>query len=76
MALVDNANRQIAEIEIVRAEVMPLRDVSLDHAMKEGEGWTDIETWKSDHQRYWRRVLNTVVTDETEVVCVEFRVVD
>ena len=76
MSLVDNHNQQIAEIEIMSADVMPLSDVGPDHAVKEGEGWTDVETWKSDHQRYWNRVLDTEVTDETKVVCLEFRVID
>ena len=71
LALVDNDGRAVATLEVISAVVMDLDDVSLDHAISEGEGWTTLEAWRRDHLRCWN-AEGTEVRGDTAVVCISF----
>ncbi|CAN5400788.1 hypothetical protein BH09ACT1_BH09ACT1_17110 [soil metagenome] len=43
---VDSSGTGVAVIETTGVEVVALRDVSLQHALDEGEGYRDVAEWR------------------------------
>lgn len=74
LVLVDDDDHLIGVVEVTGVEVVRFADVSWDFARSEGEGDRSIEDWRSGHAAYWAR-LGTTVTDDTDVVCLRFRLV-
>lgn len=72
--LVDAEGRAIARIRCTRIDVVPFAEVTWEFAQAEGEGFTDIDDWRSAHRRYWQRESGIDVTDEEPVVCLWFEV--
>jgi len=81
--VVDSAGRPVAVIETTTVRVMRLANVSLDHALGEGEGYTSVAEWRAGHEQFWhsagmRQALGDpifTVGDDTLVVTQEFRLI-
>ncbi|WP_032401970.1 ASCH domain-containing protein [Rhodococcoides fascians] len=52
-AVVDSAGVVVGTIETIAVDVVALKDVSLQHALDEGEGYADVAQWRSGHERFW-----------------------
>ncbi|MGK5520296.1 ASCH domain-containing protein [Micromonospora sp. URMC 107] len=74
LALVDDGDALVGVVEVTGVEVVRFADVPWDFARAEGEGDRSIEEWREGHAAYWARV-GTPVTDDSEVVCIRFRLV-
>ena len=82
-AVVDSAGKRVAVIEIVDVRVLRLADVTLAHALAEGEGHTTVAEWRAGHEAFWhspevreeRGDLTFTVTDDTPVVTETFRLI-
>lgn len=37
-----------------KVEILTLRDVTLEHAINESEGFTRLEEWRDAHNAFWR----------------------
>ncbi|MFY1573791.1 ASCH domain-containing protein [Verrucosispora sp. WMMD703] len=74
LALVDDADALVAVVQVTGIEVTRFAEVPWDFARAEGEGDRSIEEWRAGHAAYWARV-GTPVTDDSEIVCVRFRLV-
>lgn len=74
LVLVDDTDALAGVVEVTGAEVVPFAEVSWDFARSEGEGDRSIEEWRAGHAAYWARV-GTPVTDDTDIVCIRFRLV-
>lgn len=74
LVLVDDDNALAGMVEVTGVEVTRFADVSWDFARSEGEGDRSIEEWRAGHAAYWAR-LGTPVTDDTEIVCMRFRLI-
>nr|WP_091107771.1 ASCH domain-containing protein [Micromonospora citrea] len=74
LVLVDDEDSLVGVVEVTGVEAVRLADVPWDFARAEGEGDRSIEEWREGHAAYWARV-GTPVTDDSEVVCVRFRLV-
>ncbi|MGK5737601.1 ASCH domain-containing protein [Micromonospora sp. URMC 103] len=72
LVLVDDDDHLVGVVEVTGVEVVRFADVTWDFARSEGEGDRSIEDWRSGHAAYWAR-LGTPVTDDTDVVCIRFR---
>ncbi|RKN14026.1 ASCH domain-containing protein [Micromonospora musae] len=72
LVLVDDDDRLVGLVQVTGVEVLRFADVGWDFARSEGEGDLSLEDWRSGHAAYWAR-LGTPVTDDTDVVCVRFR---
>jgi uncharacterized protein YhfF len=64
-------------IEITRVEVVPFAEVTWEFAQAEGEGFVDIDDWRTQHLDFWRRAaeadgVTPPVSDDTPVVCLWF----
>ncbi|PZF97082.1 ASCH domain-containing protein [Micromonospora endophytica] len=74
LALVDDHDAQLGVVEVTGVKVTRFAEVPWEFARAEGEGDRSIEEWRAGHAAYWARV-GTPVTDDTEVVCIRFRLV-
>ena len=75
LALVDDHGARVGEVEVTAVEIVPLREVTWRFAESEGEGFRSVEQWRDVHVRFWKS-LGQHVDDETEVACVNFRLLD
>lgn len=82
-AVIDSTGSRVCVTENVAVEVMRLAEVTDAHAVDEGEGYVDAAAWRREHERFWRSPAfvaslgepPVTIDDDTEVVCVQFRVV-
>lgn len=63
----------VAVVETTSATVVPARDVALQFARDEGEGFESVAHWREAHERFWS---DREITDETLILCEYFRVVE
>ena len=84
--VVDSAGTPVCVTEDVAVDVVRLGEVTLEHAVAEGEGYTDLVGWRAAHERFWtgpdyrgwftvRGTEPPAVDDDTLVVCTRFEVV-
>ncbi|WP_032380837.1 ASCH domain-containing protein [Rhodococcoides fascians] len=79
-AVIDSAGLTVGIIETIAVDVVALKDVSLQHALDEGEGYADVAQWRAGHERFWhsaevREELGDphfTVNDDTRVVLERF----
>ena len=82
--VMDSQDRPVAVIETTEVRVIPLRDVDLQHAIDEGEGFESVAAWRADHEAFWhsaeaRADLDDpafTVDDDTLMVAKRFRLVE
>lgn len=75
--VLDGGGHPRALIRTTAVEVVPMGGVTAAFAASEGEGDGSLESWRSDHTRYWRRTLagtGIEVDDALPVVCETFEV--
>lgn len=61
-----------------RVYITPFKQVSADHAYKEGEGDRSLKFWRETHKKIFSKELdeiNGVFTEDMLVVCEEFELV-
>ena len=61
-----------AIVEVIEARVVPAREIDLDFARDEGEGFESVEEWREAHERFFERTID----DETLITAIRFRVVE
>jgi uncharacterized protein YhfF len=74
-ALVDDGGDLLTTLEVTAVDVCRFADVSWELADAEGEGFADIDDWRVRHRDFWNK-FGDPVTDDTEIACIWFRVVD
>ena len=72
LALLDDERLPVAVVEVTQVDVLAFGDVPWEFAAAEGEGDHDIEEWREGHRRFWAAEGGTV-EDDTQVVCLRFR---
>ncbi|GAA1741096.1 hypothetical protein GCM10009809_40790 [Isoptericola hypogeus] len=75
--LLDGAGEPRALIRTTQVETVPFAEVTAEHAFLEGEDERTLESWRADHERYWRRTLGAVERDfdpSMQVVCERFTI--
>lgn len=76
--ILDANQNAVCITQTTNVSICRFKDVSADHAYKEGEGNRSLDYWRKVHKRAFEtefKSLNIEVTDETLVVCEEFKVV-
>ncbi|WP_128645247.1 ASCH domain-containing protein [Rhodococcus sp. BS-15] len=82
-AMVDSAGVVVGVIETAAVDIVALKDVSLRHALDEGEGYIDVAQWRAGHERFWQSAEvreelgdpHFTVNDDTQVVLERFSLV-
>ncbi len=63
LKLVDRAGRRHGVVETTRVKFIPLHLVGDDIARDEGEGFANVQQWRSAHVAFWAEVADLVRTD-------------
>jgi uncharacterized protein YhfF len=72
--VLDGRGRPAAVIETTDVQIRRFHDVDAAFAFDEGEGDRSLESWRREHEGYFRR--NGGFTPEMELVCERFRLVE
>lgn len=83
--VVDSAGAPICVTELTGVAVVPLGEVTDEHAVAEGEGWATAGQWRQAHERFWSSpqyltwfdglgAPPPVLDDDAPVVCTRLRV--
>ncbi|PPF59466.1 RNA-binding protein [Clavibacter michiganensis] len=82
-AVVDSSGERVAVIETTAVRVVALDDVSLEHAIAEGEGYESVADWRAGHTRFWTSAAMRTelgdgfeLTDSSLVVLEQFALVE
>jgi isopentenyl-diphosphate delta-isomerase len=73
-AIVDSNGKRFCIIQITNIEVVPFLEIDYEFVKKEGEGHPNLEAWREDH-RHILHQWSDVFTDQSLVICEEFKVV-
>jgi uncharacterized protein YhfF len=71
--LVGMTGEPVGVVETTELCILRMSDIDLAFAIDEGEGFTTVAEWRSDHERFWAGVE---IHDETKVVAMRFRLVE
>ena len=74
--ILDSQNQAVCNVEITRVSVQPFKQVSADHAYKEGEGDKSLAYWRQVHEdcfAEWLREAGLTFIPNSKVVLEEFR---
>jgi len=67
----DYDERPVAVVEVTEAKVVAAREIDLDFARDEGEGFESVAEWRKAHELFFERTID----DDTLIVAQRFRVV-
>lgn len=76
--ILDSKDNAVCMIQTKRVYVIPFRNVTDEHARKEGEGDKSLAYWRDVHERVfteWMKEVGLTFTPDMGVVCEEFEVV-
>ena len=71
LAILDNHQKQIGIIKVIRVEVMEFKDVPTEFALAEAEGDLSGDDFRRSHSKFWNSV-GVDAKPETKVVTVYF----
>lgn len=75
--VLDGAGEPRALLRTTAVEVVPFDEVTEEHAHSEGEDDRTLESWRREHEKYWRRVFDggeREFAPDMPVVCERFEV--
>ncbi|MCI1219402.1 MAG: ASCH domain-containing protein [Bifidobacterium sp.] len=80
---VDSQGKPVCVLRQEEAYTCRLADVTLEHAINEGEGYRTVAAWRREHERFWSspEFLAELddpgfrLDDDTMVVCERFRLI-
>lgn len=76
-AVVDSNGNVVLITRLTKVSIVPLSEVTLEHALGEGEGYETVEQWRDSHEQFWtsddyRASMGEPaieINDDTQVVC-------
>lgn len=76
--ILDANNNAICITETTKVYVCRYNEVTVEHALLEGEGNKSLEYWKRVHRTFFTKVMNEInksFDEDMRVVCEEFKVI-
>ncbi len=76
--VLDSKDEAVCIIQTIRVYIEAYKNISEEHAYKEGEGNRTLEDWRKIHERFFREELKSVhleFSEDMKLVCEEFKVV-
>ena len=73
--ILDSSSRAVCVIRTDRVYMVPFREVSAEHARREGEGDLSLAHWREVHERFFLQEMKKaglLFDEEMLVVCEEF----
>ena len=86
LVLLGDSGRPVGLLQVTQVDVIPFGSVEWEFADAEGEGFADVDDWRTVHRRFWEdhsvgRIREHLgdhdwsLSGDTKVVCVSFRLV-
>ncbi len=74
--LLDGAGTPRALIETTDIDTVPFNEVTAEHAFAEGEDDRSLESWRTEHEHYWRNYSESPrgFAPDMPIICERFRV--
>ena len=75
--ILNSEDEAVCVIRTVKTYTVPYREVSAEHAFKEGEGDRSLAYWRKVHEAFFTEeyeMLGAKFTPESLILCEEFRV--
>ncbi len=76
--ILDSKDEAVCIIKTTKVSVVPFREVSKEHARKEGEGDGSLEYWRKVHVEFFCKDMSEngkLFDEDMPVVCEEFKLV-
>ena len=76
--ILNSSGEAVCVVKTIKIYVTEFKNVSAEHAYKEGEGDRSLEYWREVHVNFLTNELATInktFDENTKVVCEEFEVV-
>ncbi|HYY63384.1 MAG TPA: ASCH domain-containing protein [Gaiellaceae bacterium] len=73
--VVDSDGRGVAVIELTSVDVVRIKEIELQFALDEGEGFNSVAEWRAAHEEFWASYRTEAIDDDTLVVAERFRLV-
>lgn len=76
--ITDSQGNAVCMIETTKIYKAPFKDVTKEHAFKEGEGDRSLAYWRQVHETLfteWLAEIGITFTEDSLIVCEEFKVV-
>ncbi len=76
--ILDSKNEAVCVIQTTEVYVVPFKEVSEEHAAKEGEGNGSLEYWRNVHIEFFTECMSEtgkLFDEDMPVVCEEFQLV-
>jgi uncharacterized protein YhfF len=74
--VVDSEGQGVAVIETIESRVVRIRELDLQFAIEEGEGFRSVAEWRAAHEDFWASYRDDPIDDDTLVVAERFRLVE
>lgn len=75
LAIITNTQKDpCCIVEYTKIEIKTFLEVGFEFALLEGEGFKNIEEWRSEHSRFFLKINNNF-TENSLVVCENFKLV-
>jgi len=67
----DYDDRPVGIVEVTDARILAAKEVDVDFARDEGEGFESVQDWHEAHERFFNRTIDP----ETKISAIRFRLV-
>jgi uncharacterized protein YhfF len=72
LTLLGYEDEPVGIVELTEKRIVPAREIDLQFARDEGEGFESVDDWREAHERFFERPI----TPDTLIVAVRFRLVE
>ena len=62
----------VAIVELTEVRVVPAREIDVQFASDEGEGFESVDEWREAHEQFFERAI----LDDTLIVAIRFRLAE
>ena len=62
----------VAIVELTDVRLVPAKEIDLEFARDEGEGFESVEEWREAHERFFEQQIR----DDTPIVATRFRLIE
>ena len=76
--VLNSKGQAVCIIQTTKVYIVPFKEVSAEHAYKEGEGDKSLLYWRKSHKEWFKNELENIgleFNEEMNVVCEEFQLV-
>ena len=76
--ILDSRDNAVCIVRTSKITICPFKDVTAEHAYKEGEGDRSLEYWRQVHKEFLESELESIdmaFSEDAKVICEEFELI-